>query len=256
MNENRFVFVACCYNMSRTIEQTLKSIVSQSYSRWKIVVTDDVSDEIDFEETLDVVGRVKEFLGPDSYKFVFRKNETKKWETHNVLSMIKDECVDDDIVCRIDCDDWLTDLDILNIIDRRYRERRVQALWTGHRWNFTDMNISAPMEPCSDVYDHPWVSSHLKTFRKSLLNEVPVENFQNSSGEFIRRAGDQCVYLPALHNSRGNWWFEPRVAYHYTIDEKGGAVYQTDDAKFQKLEAEFIRDRGYVNSGDSWEQFV
>jgi hypothetical protein len=31
-------------------------------------------------------------------------------------------------------------------------------------------------------------------------------------------------------------------------------VYQTDDAKFQKAEADFIRSRGYIADGKSWEE--
>jgi len=48
-----------------------------------------------------------------------------------------------------------------------------------------------------------------------------------------------------LKNSKKRIYL-PRVMYHYTIDEQNGAVYQTDDAKFQKSEADFIRARGYV----------
>jgi len=44
--------------------------------------------------------------------------------------------------------------------------------------------------------------------------------------------------------------------YHYTIDEQGGLVYQTDDAKFQKAEADFLRKRGYINYGKSWEEVI
>jgi hypothetical protein len=73
------------------------------------------------------------------------------------------------------------------------------------------------------------------------------------NGELVRRAGDQALYLPILHNAK-KWMYLPRVLYSYTIDEQGGAVYQTDDAKFQKAEADFIRARGYVSIGDTWEQ--
>jgi len=111
------------------------------------------------------------------------------------------------------------------------------------------------MSPNADPYKHPWVSSHFKTFRKKLLNGVPYENFLNMNGELVKRAGDQCLYLPALHNAKSRV-FLPRVVYHYTIDEQGGAVYQTTDAKFQKSEADFIRSRGYINEGEAWEKKI
>ena len=53
------------------------------------------------------------------------------------------------------------------------------------------------------------------------------------------------MYLPALWNAQGNWHFEPRVAYHYTIKLES-ETFSTDDAKFQKSEAEYLRKRRYL----------
>jgi hypothetical protein len=96
----------------------------------------------------------------------------------------------------------------------------------------------------ADVYAYPWVSSHLKTFRKTLINEVKDENFRGEDGNYIRRAGDQAIYLPVLHKSKKRL-FLPRVMYHYTIKDVP-ETYQTDDARFQKDEAIFLRKRGFV----------
>ena len=105
-------------------------------------------------------------------------------------------------------------------------------------------NISGPMQDGADPYKHPWVSSHLKTFRKSLITNVPDENFRGPDGDYIKRAGDQAIYLPVLHNSKKRGFF-PRVMYYYRIDMKP-ETFQSDDAKFQKSEGEFLRERGYV----------
>lgn len=168
--------------------------------------------------------------------------------------MLRD-CEDEDIICRIDADDWLIDLDALAIINETYNKLGCDALWTAHRWGFSDHNISGPMPPTANPYVHPWVSSHLKTFRKRLLNGVPYQNFLNMNGELVRRAGDQSLYLPVLHNAKHRI-FLPRVMYHYSIDEQNGAVYHTDDARFQKAEADFIRNRGYIADGIAWEEAI
>ena len=97
----------------------------------------------------------------------------------------------------------------------------------------------------SNPYEHEWVSSHFKTFRKKLINDVKDENFRGSDGEYFKRIGDQAIYLPVLQNSKGNWHFEPRVMYHYTIDLKR-ETFQTQDSKYQKEEAEYLRKRGYL----------
>ena len=135
---------------------------------------------------------------------------------------------------------------LLSIINHRYQNEGYDALWTNHRWSFTTHNISQSLPKNADPYKHPWVSSHFKTFRKKLIENVKEENFCGSDGNYFKRIGDQTIYLPVLYNAGGNWHHEPIVAYHYTIDMKP-ETFQSEDAKFQKMEGEFLRKRGYVS---------
>ena len=171
-------------------------------------------------------------------------NEEKKWEVRNIIESLE-KCDNEDIICRLDGDDWLSELDAFAILNRRYNETGAEVIWTAHRWSFSDHNISFDLPKDADPYKHPWVSSHFKTFRKRLINNVSDENFRGSDGEYFKRIGDQAIYLPVLYEARGNWHFEPRVMYHYTIDIKR-ETFETEDAKFQKEEGEFLRQRGYL----------
>lgn len=240
---NQFVFIAPCYNASSTLPTLLHSLVGQSYPYWKLILIDDMSDYDQRIECSRIVTRFKSLKESGCKRISLRFNTEKLWEVANVLSGIK-ECEEDDIVCRIDADDWLTDLDALYIINEYYNQTGCDIAWTAHRWGFSDKNISAPMQEGADPYKHPWVSSHLKTFRKSLISGVHDENFRGEDGAYIRRAGDQAIYLPCLHRAKRRV-FIPRVMYHYTIDDVP-ETYQTSDAKFQRSEAEFLRGRGYV----------
>lgn len=218
----------------------LHSLYGQSYDNWHLVLIDDVSDDRHRAVCENVLERF-ENIEQDRVTAVW--NVHKKWETANVLHGIS-LCKDDDIVCRIDADDWLTELDALQILNAMYVQTSADALWTAHRWAYTDKNISGPLPPDADPYQHPWVSSHLKTFRKRLLNGVNDQNFRGEDGEYIKRCGDQALYLPVLHNAQVRG-FVPRVMYHYTIKDEP-ATYQTDDARFQRDEGLFLRQRGYV----------
>jgi glycosyltransferase involved in cell wall biosynthesis len=228
------------FNASSTLQRMLHSLHGQSYEDWRLVLVDDVSSDDHKEKCKSILDRF-ELLSPG--KTTTAWNEEKKWEVANVLKGIA-TCEDDDIVCRIDADDWLTDLDALAILDQVYQNTGCEIAWTAHRWSFSDKNISGPMQPGADPYSHPWVSSHLKTFRKRLLNGVNDENYRGEDGEYIKRAGDQAIYLPALRNAT-NRVFVPRVMYHYTIKDVP-ETYQTKDAIFQRDEAVFLRTRGYV----------
>jgi glycosyltransferase involved in cell wall biosynthesis len=240
MSENRFCFIAPMFNASGTLERMLHSLYGQSYDNWHLILIDDVSDKGEAHRCAEIAHLFKAF---DSTKLTTIWNKEKQWEVANVLRGIS-MCEDEDIVCRIDADDWLCELDALAMIDQVYNHEGCDLLWTQHRWGFSDKNISGPMLPTGDPYKHPWVSSHLKTFRKRLLNGVNDQNFRGEDGNYIRRAGDQAIYLPSLHQSRKRI-FLPRVVYHYTINDVP-ETYQTNDARFQRDEALFLRARGFV----------
>lgn len=270
MQDNRFVFVAPMFNASATLRQLLFSLNGQSYDNWRLILIDDVSspEEVKKEKEL-----LEQFATAFTKKFELRydplaceedfwipvrsgvtcygnkvtlvENAEKKWEVANVLHGINTYTKDDDVVCRIDADDWLTDLDALYIMNEAYKSTGADAIWTAHRWGFTDQNISGPMPMGVDPYKHPWVSSHLKTFRKHLINDVKDENFRGEDGNYIRRAGDQAIYLPVLKNAK-KYGYLPRCMYHYSIKTDDPGIFQSDDAKFQRDEAVFLRQRGYV----------
>lgn len=249
---NRFAFIIPMRNAHATIRQTLRSLIAQTHSSWRAIVIDDASTQDSFDASKRAILDANTFIGDD--RITLLRNDVRMWEVANVITGIK-MCSGDEIACRLDADDWLTDTDALSIINACYDSSRCDALWTMHRWNFTPTNISGPMPDDADPYVHPWVSSHLKTFRRKVIDGVPYENFVNMNGTLIQRAGDQGLYLPVLHNAKRRV-FLPLVTYHYTINDRNGAIFHTDDAKFQKAEADFIRKRGYVKHGPSWEEVI
>jgi glycosyltransferase involved in cell wall biosynthesis len=239
---NRFVFVVPMFNASKTLERMLYSVIGQSYENWRLILIDDASDHNEYCDCVKILTR---FNHRSQIKVIY--NEEKKWEVANVLNGIS-FCEPDDIVCRLDADDYLSDLDTLRILDTVYRDTGADCIWTAHRWfddkQVTNFNISRPLPDDADPYKHPWVTSHLKTFRKSLLDGISDQNFRGADGQYIKRAGDQAIYLPALYRAKKRV-FLPMCMYSYRCD-MSPATFQTDDAKFQAAEAEFIRQRGFV----------
>lgn len=237
------------FNASTTLSQCLASVVAQSYKNWRVILIDDVSSQREVNEEAGIITAWRMMCQPgmrddnSDCQILVNWNSEKRWEVANVLTGLS-RCKDDDIVCRLDADDWLTDTDALACLNQVYEKTDVEALWSAHRWGFSDKNISDHLPANVDVYRHPWVSSHLKTFRKRLINGVNDKNFRGEDGQYIRRAGDQAIYLPVLHRARKRG-FVPRVFYHYTIKDVP-ETYQTPDAHFQRDEALFLRARGYV----------
>lgn len=264
---NRFVFVVPCYNAEKTIEKMLQSVFMQTYENWLILIRDDMSTDNTLDKIYDVccssgvdlqvIEDEEDYVGPG--KVYLWANTEKFWEIRNVLEMIKSDYVkEDDIICRLDGDDFLSDLYALEDIDLIYRKSGADVVYSGHAWTGTEQivdhgnnimsvnrqNISAPYPAGADPYDHPWVTSHFKTFRKDLLDDVKDENFRAADGEYFKRIGDQVIMLPALKNAEKVVFF-PKSIYSYNIDVKP-ETFASDDAKFQKSEAIYLRQRGYV----------
>ena len=234
-----FTFIMPTFNARSTIERSILSVATQTHTDWRIIIRDDMSTD----GTPEIIETFSKNIGIWD-KIHLTVNSEKYWEVKNIVKSL-DLIEDKEIVCRLDGDDWLTDCDALTIIDNAYSRTGAGAIWTAHRWGFTHQNISGPLPKDADPYKHPWVSSHLKTFRKSMISSVNDDNFRSSDGQYYKRIGDQAIYLPVLRNCAGNWHFEPFVAYHYTIDMRP-ETFQTQDAKFQRDEALHLRTRGYV----------
>lgn len=246
---NKFVLVAPMYNASTTLEQMLLSVVAQSYKNWKIILVDDMSNADELNKCKSIIEKINSYFEyNDSSKILLLENESKKWEVENVLNCIS-YCNDEDIVCRLDPDDYLCDLNALELLNHSYTsDPEIEAIWTAHRWfdenGITMNNISNNMPYLIDVYKHPWVSSHFKTFRKKVINSINDKNFRGKDGEYIKRAGDQAIYLPILQKCK-KYGFLPIMTYAYRCN-MSKETFQSEDAIFQKKEGEFIRSRGFV----------
>ena len=242
--DTKFVFVTPAYNCQAAIAQTIKSVYAQSYDSWRMVVYDDVSSD----HTAQVVEDASKFLNLGSKLQVARREE-KYGEVRNTLDAVQ-TIEDDEVVCRLDAGDWLTDVDALRILDEAYRQTSAAVMWTKHRWAFTNHNISKQLDPAEpDVYKHPWVTSHLKTFRRDALHGINPNNFLDEEGEFIMIACDQAVFLPIMHKAyldKRLRVFVPLVMYHYSIDLKDPELFKSERSLRQKYSAEWIRERGFI----------
>lgn len=245
MRETQFVFLIPAYNCEKDIEQTLMSIFSQSYTDWRIILIDDVSTD----GTIKVAKALTDSLGY-SKRTMFVRREEKYGEVRNTIEELK-FIAPREVVVRLDAGDWLTENDTLYFLNQIYKDHNPAVCWTAQRWAYTNYGISKQMslQPNQSVYEHPWVSSHLKTFRASALKKVNPKNFHDDEGNWIMIACDQAVFLPMMHlaiKDKQPLVFLPLVCYHYNIDLEKPDLFTEDRSIIQKQSAEWIRERGYV----------
>ena len=239
----RFHIVTPAYNCANEIKQTLWSIFGQSFKDWEMTIIDDVS-------TDDTSTSIHDFCinhGFEDSVHVIRREE-KFGEVRNTL----DVCLpldDEQIVIRLDAGDWLTDLGCLEILNNVYENHDPAVAWTAHRWAWTNKNISGPIDPSRSLYDQPWKSSHLKTFRAKELKGLNHKNFVDEDGNYINIACDQAIFLPMMERARlsGRLLVHiPIILYHYSIDLQRPDLFTCNRSLTQKQSAEWIRERGYI----------
>ena len=241
---NRLVVVTPAYNCEKTIERTLFSIAGQTYKNWKMIIIDDMSTDKTRNVIQDFVNRNK--LN-DKIEIISR--EEKFGETRNTWDVCNNLDLKD-IVVRVDASDFITDLGCFEFINALYEKYDPAVLWTAHRWAFTDHNISGPIDPKTSVYEQPWKSSHMKTFRVKDFLGINEKNFKDDDGNWIMIGCDQAVFLPMMERARRRGRkliFFPRVMYHYDINLNDPELFTKDRSLEQKHSAEKTRARGYID---------
>jgi glycosyltransferase involved in cell wall biosynthesis len=240
---NNFKVITPAYNCENDIQKTLMSVLGQTYKNWEMIIANDMS-------TDNTVGEIETFIEKYdiSDKVTIINREEKYGEVRNTLD-ITENLDPKDIVVRLDAGDWLTDLGCFEIINNVYQEYDPAVLWTGHRWAWTTQNISGPIDPNVSLYEQPWRSSHLKTFRVKDFIGLNPKNFKDEEENYIMIACDQAVFLPMMERARTNnrpLVFLPMLMYHYDINLEREDLFHNERSYAQKHSAEWIRKRGYI----------
>lgn len=269
------------YNESLNIQRTLDSIFAQSnFSKLvsKVVLFNDFSDDLsvtnvfnglnsfnrkfsDFDpewswklDDSDFLDASEKFTTIDRTEFCLI-NSPKNLNSAEIYVKCLEYCEDDAVIVWLDGGDWLCDIDAIRIISDTYDKSGCDILWTNHRFDYTGYNISKSLPANANVYEHAWVTSALRTFKKSLYNKISHENLKDKNGNWIRWARDQALYLPMLHIAEKRMYL-PIVAYHYAWYDDGRIDRTSNEYKLnketeQKETESFIRRRGYIETTKS-----
>ncbi len=230
----RVIFIVPCFNASKNINALAGSLMSQNDDRWSCVIIDDMSIDNTFEVSSSII----------SNKFVVIKNKEKKYALRNVVENSRVyENRDDIIIAVVDGDDQLCNNDTVSILLDEYK-RNFEVVWTAHKWDINGMNISKEIPMNVDPYGWPWCSSHLRTFKSSLIKNIPDKNFKDCNGSWFKRGYDQALMLPILSLTK-NRKFIPEVCYQYNINSVS-IKNRSWEEKDQISTINIVRARGFL----------
>ena len=233
----KVVFIVPMFNAAPHIKCLIESLQDQTNSNWSAILIDDMSDD-------DTIFMANHCSGNDERISVV-SNKEKKWALKNVVDNAR-SIEQNNIVAVLDGDDAICNNRTVELILNAYQDDDVDTVWTAHKWDINNINISKalPDNPPVNPYQYPWVTSHLKTFRVSLLNKIHDDNFKDMYGEWFRRGYDQALYLPLLYLSKKRAYID-EVCYLYRINSnsmKHREWKEQDQLNTVKL----VRSRGFI----------
>ena len=238
MDKIKVVFIVPSFNIATNIDSLITSIENQKNTNWKCIIIDDISTDATWEH-LDA--RLRE-----DARFQLIKNTQKKYALRNIVENARTLQDDEDVVIAVvDGDDSLCNPNTVDILTAAY-EKGSQVVWTAHRWDTNGMNISGPVPHHINPYFWPWKSSHLRTFKSSLLSQVSDKNFKNIKGEWFKRGYDQALMLPLMYVAE-RFEYVPEVCYLYNIDSSSIPAEERNWCERDQISTiNFVRARGFI----------
>lgn len=204
--EQKITVITPFYNSENYIEKTIQSIAAQDYDNYECFLINDASTD----NSLNVLIKTLKEL-PDNLKTKFRiiNNEENKGAVYNQINTIR-HVNDEDIVMLIDGDDWLNyDNSIFDFYNNLYKKDT--EFTYGSCWSLVDNIPLIAQEYPPEIkenkqyrnYKFNWGMpyTHLRTFRKYLVNDIPDDVFQDENGDWFKAGGDNSTFYNIIEKA-------------------------------------------------------
>jgi glycosyltransferase involved in cell wall biosynthesis len=212
MVENSFVVVIPSYQNKAWCEKTLFSVLSQKYSNFRAIYSDDCSTD----GTADEAERILKEYDTEN-KITLIRNTERLYAVHNIYNMVH-SCKDDEIIVVVDGDDWLENQNVLSRLNEEYNK----DVWMtyGQYISYHDQEIGCSCEiPKEVIYSgmfrrYQWCSSHLRTHYAWLYKQIRQEDLMHN-GQWLQISGDLAAMFPMLEMAGPKQSFIPDILYVY-----------------------------------------
>ncbi|GAB5411430.1 MAG: hypothetical protein ChlgKO_05440 [Chlamydiales bacterium] len=215
LEEKPFVILMCGYNAEKYVEKALRSVLEQEYSNYRLIYIDDASEDKSHhlvKTTLEKHKKIENLLIQNP---------------HNVGAMANlkrgfDLCKDQEIIVHLDADDLLAHPYALKKLNEIYANPDV---WLTYG-SYLDIPTYAPgkfARPIpkqilqkGKIREHPWSSSHLRTYYAGLAKKIHLEDLK-IDGEFLPSTSDLATMYPMIEMAGTHAYFVPECLHQYQI---------------------------------------
>ena len=152
-----FVFIVTSYNNQEYVFKNLESICNQNYPYYRIIYVDDNSQDQTYH-------RVHQYIQKNQYsnKIKLIKNVTQSYASYSRF-IAYHQCYDDEIICMVDGDDWLSNNSVLSYLNRVYQEKQCLVTY-GCYQRFVNGQLQHFVYSQNEYF--PQSVLHSKSFRK------------------------------------------------------------------------------------------
>ena len=202
--EQEIVIVSPFYNCRDYITKCIDSVATQDYDNYRHILIDDCSTDDTAAIVADHIDSLPEHL---RHKFELCVNTENHGAVRNQIVSIREITNDDAVVMLLDGDDSLiNDNTVFDYFNAVYADG---AEFTyGSCWSMVD---SIPL--ISQPYPEPVKQSrgyrqhhfnwklpytHLRTFKKKLIKDLPDQLFKDDSGDWYKAGGDGAVFYALI----------------------------------------------------------
>lgn len=199
INEKQIFIVTPTYNNKDSWERNLLESISQDYSNYHIIITDDCSTDGTCEA-------IENYIRENhlEHKVTLICNKERRGALYNLYTMIH-RCPNEAIIVTVDGDDWLADHEVLKRLNYYYS---TYDIWLTYG-QFKEYPSGATGW-CTPMPDHivaknafrefHHIPSHLRTFYAWLFKAIKLEDMLYF-GEFYRMTWDYVMMLPMIEMS-------------------------------------------------------
>jgi glycosyltransferase involved in cell wall biosynthesis len=209
-----FYFLVRSWNSFEYFDRCVESILGQQGPQFQILFVDDCSDYTTLQ---------KEHIRKKLKDHIVVFNQNRQFAVRNAYEMIHTYVNNDEgIILNVDGDDWLIRDDVLDLIGKTYQQQKCQLTY-GSSLCYSPVQPERHLQPMSTLNSfvncrytpeveqnqayryHPFLVSHLRTWKVSLFKQIPKKSFLLPSGKWLRFCEDEAIFFPMLERSNGRY---------------------------------------------------
>jgi len=200
--DNHFKIIVPFYNAQKWVGKSIKSVMLQEYDNFSCILADDCSTDGSYDLCQKVIENDERFLLIKNKKNIGPLGNAYESATQHLKDSDKDS-----IIVILDGDDFFYSKDVLSTLNRHYNDQKCWMTY-GSYINLSDKKVGkfARQVPIhvidNNLYrNYDWCTSHLRSYRASLLQKINKNDLLAADGQYFRASGDLCLMFPLLEMS-------------------------------------------------------